>query len=84
MTWNKTKRDWLLYLSYGLLDGPWPMKVAKVSRPSAVSLKAVLPDWAVLNLIVRVNIGLGGWTKFGLVWGQFGGFLTYTLYRLIC
>ncbi len=21
-----------------------------------------------------VNIGLGGWTKFGLVFGQFGGF----------
>ncbi len=37
----------------------------------------------VLNLIVRVNIVLGGWTKFGLVWGQFGGFQTYTLYRLI-
>ncbi len=35
---------------------------------------SVLPDWAVLNLIVRVNIGLGGWTKFGLVFGQFGGF----------
>ncbi len=36
-----------------------------------------------LNLIVRVNIGLGGWTEIGLVWGQFGGFQTYTLYRLI-
>ncbi len=35
---------------------------------------SVLPDWAVLNLIVWVNIGLGGWTKFGLVFGQFGGF----------
>ncbi len=35
---------------------------------------SVLPDWAGLNLIVRVNIGLGGWTKFGLVFGQFGGF----------
>ncbi len=28
----------------------------------------------VLNLIVRVNIGLGGWTKVGLVFGQFDGF----------
>ncbi len=34
----------------------------------------VLPDWVLLNLIVRVNIGLGGGTKFGLVFGQFGGF----------
>jgi len=46
-------------------------------------LWAGLPDWAVVNLIVRVNIELGGWTKFGLVWGQFGGFQTYTFYRLI-
>ncbi len=37
----------------------------------------------VLNLIVRVNIGLGRWTTFGLVWGQFGGFQTNKLYRLI-
>ncbi len=29
-------------------------------------MASVLPDWAVLNLIVRVNIGLGGWTKFGV------------------
>ncbi len=54
------------------------------------ALQTVLPDWAgfphnwvVLDLIVRVRIGLGGWTKFGLVWGQFGGFQTYKLYRLI-
>ncbi len=33
--------------------------------------------------IGRVNIGLGGGTKFGLVWGQFGGFKTSTFYRLI-
>ncbi len=45
--------------------------------------QVVLPDWVVLNLIVLVNIGLGGRTKFGLVWGQFGGFQTYKLYRLI-
>ncbi len=38
------------------------------------SVHKVLPDWAVLNLIVLVNIGLGGWTKFGLVFGQFGDF----------
>ncbi len=36
-----------------------------------------------LILIVRVNIGLGGWAKFGLVWGQFGGYQTYKLYSLI-
>ncbi len=40
-------------------------------------------NWAVLNLIVRVYIGLGGWTKFGLVLGQFGGFQTNKLFRLI-
>ncbi len=34
MTWNKMKRDWVLYLSV-----IWPSKVAKVLRPSAVSLK---------------------------------------------
>ncbi len=33
--------DWLFYL-YGLLDGPWPLKAAKVPRPSAVSLKVWL------------------------------------------
>ncbi len=38
------------------------------------ALQTVLPDWAVLYLIVQGNIGLGGWTKFGLVWGQFGSF----------
>ncbi len=35
---------------------------------------AVLPDWAVLNLIVQVNIGLDGWTGFGQVWAQVGVF----------
>ncbi len=30
-------------------------------------MASVLPDWAVLNLIVRVNIGLGGWTSLGSV-----------------
>ncbi len=33
-------------------------------------------DWA-------GNIGLGGGTKFELVWGQFGSFQIYKLYRLI-
>ncbi len=28
-------------------------------------------------------MGLGEGTKFGLVWGQFGGFKTSTFYRLI-
>ncbi len=42
--------------------------------PSVARLGGFQPNWAVLNLIVRVNIGLGGWTKFGLVFGQFGGF----------
>ncbi len=46
-------------------------------------LQSMLPDWAVLNFIVRVNIGLGEWTQFGQVWSQFGGFKTYQLYRLI-
>ncbi len=44
---------------------------------------AVLPDWVVLNLIVGVNIGSGGWTKFGLVFGQFGGFQNIYILRLI-
>ncbi len=41
---------------------------------SVARLGGFPPNWAVLNLIVRVNIGLGRWTKFGLVFGQFGGF----------
>lgn len=36
----------------------------------------------VLNLIVRVKIGLGEWPKFGLVWGQFGDFQASQFYRL--
>ncbi len=39
------KRDWLLYLSViCLLGGPWPFKVAKAPRPSAVSLKVWLRE----------------------------------------
>ncbi len=45
------------------------------------TLSPVLPDWAGFEFdcagkywLVRVNIGLGGWTKFELVFGQFGGF----------
>ncbi len=41
---------------------------------SVARLGGLLPNWVVLNLIVRVNIGLGEWTKLGLIWGQFGGF----------
>ncbi len=44
------------------------------SAISVARLGGSPPNWAVLNLIVRVNIGLGGYTKFGLVFGQFGGF----------
>ncbi len=43
-------------------------------KVSVARLGGFPPNWAVLNLIVRVNIGLGGWTKIGLVFGQFGGF----------
>ncbi len=41
MIWNKTKRDWLLYLSviWPLGGGPWPFKADKVPRPSAVSFR---------------------------------------------
>ncbi len=46
----------------------------KMKIVTSLFTHAVLPDWAVLNLIVRVNIGLGGWTKFGLIFGQSGGF----------
>jgi len=57
---------------------------AKITRSRCLPhSSSVLPDWVVLNLIVRVNIGFSGWKKFGLVWGQFGGFQTYKLYRLI-
>ncbi len=39
MTWHQIKLDWLLYLSYGHLGSPWPLKTkAKVPRPT-VSLK---------------------------------------------
>ncbi len=48
MTRHKTKRDWLLYLSVGLLRGPWPFKVSKVSRPSAISLKVWLHETKVI------------------------------------
>ncbi len=41
---------------------------------SVARLGGLLPNWVVLNLIVRVNIGLGEWEKLGLIWGQFGGF----------
>lgn len=58
-------------------------RVLSLSLPLPHCCWTVLPDWAVLNLIVRVNIGLAGWTKFGLGWGQFGSFQTYKLYRLI-
>ncbi len=49
--------------------GPSSDPICSVAR-----LGGFPPNWAVLNLIVRVNIGLGGWTKIGLVFGQFGGF----------
>ncbi len=52
---------------------------AIVSRTAASVAR--LGGVPVLNLIVRVNIGLCGWTKFGLVFGQFGGFQNiYILY----
>ncbi len=47
MTWHKTKRDWLLYLSV-----IWPLgraKAAKVPRPSAVSLKVWLRETMAIN-----------------------------------
>ncbi len=44
----QTKSDWLLYLSVGLLGGPWPFKVSKVSRPSAFSLKVWLHETKVI------------------------------------
>ncbi len=41
---------------------------------SVARLGGFPPNWTVLNLVVWVNIDLGEWTKFGLVFGQFGGF----------
>jgi len=42
---NKTNCDWLLYMSVRQpLGGPWPMKAAMESRPSAVSLKVWLRE----------------------------------------
>ncbi len=49
-----------------------PLAWWRNSEPCSVARLGGFP--AVLNLIVRVNIGLGGWTKFGPVFGQFGGF----------
>lgn len=53
---------------------------------SAISSVARLggfpPNLPVLNLIVRVKIGLGVWPKFGLVWGQFGDFQASQFYRV--
>ncbi len=57
--------------------------VVPVISAQVVDAGSLLPNFAVLNLIVRVNMGLSGWTQFGLVWGQFGGFQTFKLYRLI-
>ncbi len=33
------------------------------------------PNWVVLNLIVRVNIGLSGRQNLGCFFGQFDGFI---------
>ncbi len=40
MTWQKTNRNWLLYLTIMWpMGGPWLFKAAKVHRPSAISLE---------------------------------------------
>lgn len=46
----------------------WPGKHIVVAYLTLLA-ESVLP---VLNLIVWVKMGLCGWTKFGLVWEQFG------------
>ncbi len=45
VTLNETNCDWLFDMSVkGLMGGPWPMKAAIYSRPSAVSLKVWLGE----------------------------------------
>ncbi len=48
--------------SLGLLGGPWPFKAAKVSRPSAVSLKVWLRETSVE--VTGSELGGGGLGKF--------------------
>ncbi len=44
VTLNETNCDWLFDRSNGLMGGPWPMKAAIYSRPSAVSQKVWLRE----------------------------------------
>ncbi len=53
-TWRWTKRTVIGCLtcrSNGLMGGPWPMKAAIYSRPSAVSLKVWLRETSSMNVI---------------------------------
>ncbi len=46
---NETTCDWLFDMS--VMGGPWPMKAAIYSRPSAVSLKVWLRETSSMNVI---------------------------------
>ncbi len=49
VTLNETNCDWLFDMS--VMGGPWPMKAAIYSRPSAVSLKVWLREISSMNVI---------------------------------